>query len=356
LNSKDIERTLIYLATGIVQLHDNILQKKTVRMPYPLPLQQGMHKLAAWQIHNKQKPIVNLQDFLQMAHQPLSSWKLDVPEGYASESDKLLDYGIPTNFCMQWAHEKGADAYQQEQLLPKVMDTCRRENNPDAYTAFRMLLVRQPAISAIDLQRAKMNPQLRALASELGEAYTPAPPSAIVDGSFQLCAHCGSLLLRIDNNTFQCENERCRLRGYRVGNMLDAQTGVLWLTGGLRRYVSQPGLAEIELQNELQALGIEVEMWVNFDAYDLRITLGNEVWAIDVKDWANPFLLASHAGPIRRTPSWNRAFYIFPDERQQQRSDYLRAFENYWDRPSNTDALMHSDFLKLVRKKMEQLS
>ena len=120
LKSKDIERTLIYLATGVVQLHDNILQNKTVRMPYPPALQQGMHKLAAWQVHKKQKPIVNLQDFLQMAHQPLSSWKLDVPEGYASESDKLLDYGIPTNYCMQWAHEKGADAYQQEQLLPKV--------------------------------------------------------------------------------------------------------------------------------------------------------------------------------------------------------------------------------------------
>lgn len=356
MNSKHIELTLSYLATGVVQLHDNTLQKKSVEMPYPRTLQQGMHKLATWQVSDNQKPIVNIQDFLRLAHQPLSSWKLDLPEGFASENDKLLDYGIPTNYCMQWAHDKGVDAFQQEQLLPKVMDTCRRENNPDAYTAFRMLLVRQPTISAIDLQRAKMNPHLRILASELGEAYIPAPPSAMIDGQFQLCGYCGNLLLRIDSNSFQCENERCRLKEYSVRTTLVAETGVLWLTGGLRRYVSQPGLAEIELQDELQEMGVKVEMWVNFDAYDLRITLGNEVWAVDVKDWANPFLLASQAGPIRRTPSWNRAFYVFPDERQQQRRDYLRAFENYWDRPSNTVALMHSDFLNLVRKKMERLS
>lgn len=350
---KDIERTLIYLATGLVQLHDNLLQEKAIKMPYPCTLQQGMHKLAAIQIDRQLKPIVNLQDFLVLAHQPLDSWQIELPEGFASMNDKLLDYGIPTSYCMEWAHEMGADAYQQEQLLPGVMEICRREKRPESYTEFRNLLIRHPVITSIDLQHAKMNPLLRPLAGEISDAYTTAPPSASINEQFQLCGHCGGLLLRIEDGNFQCENERCRLKGFAVRETLDAHMNVQWLRSGLRRYVAQPGVAEVELQDELEAWEIPVEMWVNFDAYDLRVHFSDEVWAIDVKDWSNPFLLANQAGPIQRNPRWNRAFYVFPDERKQQRSDYLRAFKNYWTPPSNTSAMMHSDFLKLVRQKLE---
>ena len=250
-------------------------------------------------------------------------------------------------------HEQGVDAHEQEQLLPKVMEICRQSQQADSYTAFRGLLIRQPVIDLMSLQEAKMEPSLRLLASEISEAYIPAPPSATHNGVFQLCKHCASLLLRVKGKEFQCENERCRLRGFAIGKTIEATSSVLWLKGGLRRYVAQPGLAEIELQKELENLGLLVEMWPNFDAYDLRVTIGDEAWAIDVKDWVNPFRLAQNAGPLRQNPSWQRAFYVFPDERQQQRKDYQRAFKNHWKKPIRTEAVIQSKCLKEVWRKLE---
>jgi hypothetical protein len=79
----------------------------------------------------------------------------------------------------------------------------------------------------------------------------------------------------------------------------------------------------------LEALGLDVELWPAFDRYDLRIVFPNrEVWAVDVKDWANPFLLARRVKPIPSDPPWTRAYFVFPDERRAQREDYLRAFNH----------------------------
>lgn len=355
-NIQDMERTMVFLASGLVQLHDQTLRGDPIRSPYPKALQQGMHKLASLQVDAGLYPIRGLQDLLMLAHQPLLTWQFDWPEEFAEPLDKLLDRGLPTNFCLQWVHDQGVDAFDQEQLLPKVMEICRQAQQPETYTAFRGLLIHQPVIDSMSLQEAKMEPTMRLLAGELSEAYTPVPPSSNQDGVFQLCKHCSGLLLRIEGGDFQCENERCRVRGFAVERVIDATAGVLWLTSGLRRYVAQPGLAEIELKKSLENLGLTVEMWPNFDAYDLRVAIGNEIWAVDVKDWANPFRLAQQAGSLRKNPHWNRAFYVFPDERQQQRADYRRAFENHWKRPSNTSALMQSEFLSEVRRKLEAIN
>lgn len=350
---QELERMIVFLASGLVELHDQTLRGDSVRSPYPKTLQQGMHKLAAVQVNAGLYPLNGLQDFLALAHEPLMIWELDFPEEFAEPTDRLMDRGLPTNFCLQWMHEQGADAYEQEQLLPKVMEICRKAQQPEAYSNFRGLLIREPVMDSMRLQEAKMEPSLRLLAAELGEAYTAAPLSAAQDGVFQLCKHCGGLLLRVEGGEFQCENERCRLRGTIVGNTVGADSGVLWLTSGLRRYVAQPGLAEIELQDALEKMGLSVEMWPNFDAYDLRIMIKEEVWAVDVKDWTNPFRLARQAGALRQKPPWDQAFYVFPDERKQQRSDYRRAFENQWQRPPKTKALMRREFLREVRKKLE---
>jgi hypothetical protein len=353
VNSQDLERLLVFLSTGLVELHDQTLSGVPIRSPYPKPLQQGLHKLAAIQLDHNSPLICGLQDLLNLAHQSFSSWNIEMPEELASPSDKLLDHGLPTNFCLQWVHEQGVDAHEQEQLLPKVIEICRQAEQPEVYSYFRAMLIQEPVIDAMHLQEVKMESSLRLLANELGEAYIPAPFSAAQDGVFMLCKHCNGLLLRVEGGEFQCENERCRSKGIVVGNTIRADTEVLWLTSGLRRYVAQPGLAEIELRQSLEALGVIVEMWPNFDAYDLRVTVVDEVWAIDVKDWANPFLLARQAKSLRQKPRWDRAFYIFPDERQRQRADYLRAFKNHWQSPPKTKALMQSEFLREVRQKLE---
>ena len=70
-------------------------------------------------------------------------------------------------------------------------------------------------------------------------------------------------------------------------------------------------------------------MWPQFDAYDLRIPFPDgTVWAIDVKDWANPSLLAVRTRVLRAEPPHDRAFIVVPAYRFRVREDYAQAFRH----------------------------
>lgn len=348
------KRLLTFVANGVLQLYDHILRENKLGSPSPPATQKALHKLAAHQLDAGVAPIVGIADFLQLASTPLQQWGIVFDEELAVENERFLAQGIPTAFCEEWAHTQGADARDEETFMHTVMSITRDQQLPQSYSALRQFLIEQPVLTPYELQQAKQDPLLTPLRDQLMKAYTPAPISASRDGQFSCCGHCGSLLLRVDGDGFECENERCRVLDSVPGRTIDADEEPLWLASGLRRYVARPGLAEVKLQRLLQDLGLTVEMWPNYDAYDLRVQIHNEVWAVDVKDWVNPFLLAAEAKPIRRMPNWDKAFYVFPDEHLAQRSDYLRAFQNRWNRPPNTEALMMSTFMNRVKKFMKQ--
>jgi len=104
-----------------------------------------------------------------------------------------------------------------------------------------------------------------------------------------------------------------------------------------------------------------VELWPNFDSYDLRIVFpDDEAWAIDVKDWKDPFLLARKVKPqdppIASDPPWTQAYFVFPDDRKQQRSDYKRAFCNHTGLPKQIKAKFEKELIKDVKRKLEYAS
>jgi hypothetical protein len=125
----------------------------------------------------------------------------------------------------------------------------------------------------------------------------------------------------------------------------------------LRRFVSTPGRFELQLEEKLHnLLGKDgVEMWPQYDQYDLRLTFSSgKIWAVDAKDWANPFLLARNTKEFPTIPLWDRAFFVFPDIRRQQRPDYVRAFSTYYKGFPHKDmqALFARDFLHLVKQEL----
>jgi hypothetical protein len=82
---------------------------------------------------------------------------------------------------------------------------------------------------------------------------------------------------------------------------------------------------------ELRRLKLEVALWPGYDSYDLRITFADgTVWAVDVKDWAAPHLLAKRLEPLPRDGSldYDRAFYAIPDARMRETPDYLTRLQN----------------------------
>lgn len=346
------ELVLSLIATGLVQLHESISSGQKFRYPYPPPLERGLNKLTVLRMMRGEDAPQGIPDLLLWCTKPLGEWQLDLPKDAINEHDQLLNNQIPTNLCESWAcANPDVEAELSEQRLMKsLFELCQTQDDENLYVAVRKLFITDPVLTALDFQQAQIEPDLMDAAEIIRKAYSPAPTHTLLDGQYNCCSQCGNLLMRTPGNDLICENDRCSVNGIEVGRTISEKEQAYWLIRGLRRFVNAPGIAEINLKVELEARGLAVELWPSYDRYDLRIHLPDgKVWAIDVKDWANPFLLAKRVQPIPKHPEWDKAFFVFPDERFKQRGDYLRAFRNNTNvLGSQTQAMFVWQFLHLI--------
>jgi len=353
------ELTLHLIASGLSMLVQSVTDGHPLSVPYPPALQRGLDRLVVACLRQSQTPPRSVVELIDWCRKPLSSWPLALPADAIGPADTLLISDFPTRICDGWACAKpDVEAELGEQhLIRSVFQTCMEANNTTAYTAFRSLLIQHPVLTAFEFQQHMMRPELDILREHIRAAYAPAPVATIVQEHYHCCGNCGNLLLHTSTGNLECEDERCRGNS-RIGRTIPAHDEVVWLKRGLRRFVAAPGRVEIALAEELERMGVQVELWPEFDRYDVRITFpNNEVWAIDVKDWANPFLLARSVRPIPRQPPWDRAFFVVPDERKRQRQDYLRAFQNYSHHLDRTSRLCFvSQLIGSVRKKLKGMT
>lgn len=94
----------------------------------------------------------------------------------------------------------------------------------------------------------------------------------------------------------------------------------------------------MDLERKLRRLGLAVEMWPGYDAYDLRVTFPDDhIWAIDVKDWTHPGFLGRAADTVRPEPPYDEACWAVPHFRVRERGDYLETFAR--ERPAHAAGL-----------------
>lgn len=355
------ELTLHLIATGLIALTQQAQERAAITLPYPAPLQRGLNRLVLTCLRRGRQPPQGLMDLLAWCRRPLFTWGLELPDGSVDSAERLLDDQIPTATCEAWARTGGdveADL-SEERLLLNVISVCKGARDPQAYTTFRRMLIEQQVLTAFEYQLALANPALDLLVDQLRAAYEPAPPSAARNGQFAICPVCGNLLLRTQHDELVCEDEMCRTEGPSQPTVfLPVRDEVVWLRRDLRRYIAAPGRAELRLAKRFEAIGLRVELWPAFDRYDLRVTFPDEtVWALDVKDWGNPFLLARSVNrkPFPTDPPWQRAFFVFPDARRAQRADYLRAFTNTCRMLSDrVGACFERDLLQRAQQKLQR--
>lgn len=348
------------VASGVVQLAERTAGGEAVRLPYPAPLQRGLDRLTALCFRRRTEPPASVPDLLDWCRRPLASWPLQLPDGATGHADRLLHGALPTQVCQEWAVEQGDVEAEvlERRLLSDVLATCRAADAPSAYTAFRRLLIERPVLTALEWQQCAADPVLSLLGDALRKAYAPAPGECLVDGRSVACATCGNLLVRGQGDELVCAEDRCARGAVAVGREYRAREGVLWLARELRTFVAAPGRAEVRLAADVEAQGAQVELWPAYDAYDLRIVFPDGgAWAVDVKDWANPFLLARRVRPIPPAPPWERAFFVFPQDRLR-RPDYLRAFQHYCPLLGGvpaTEGAMERPFLARVARRVRRV-
>lgn len=355
----DDELTLHLIATGLVAVRRLAESGATLSYPYPAPLQQGWNRLVATCLMKGVESPIGLDNLFAWCRAwPLAQWPLTLPLDEMGPSDTLIDGPFLTETCEEWASASSDVEAEltENQIMERAIGICRIKNAQATYAAFRRLLIEYPVLTRDEHDKHRLARVLEPLEQQFIDAFIEAPESYVVDDSFHCCPYCGGLLQSVKGQ-FVCEEKRCRARGrITPSRSIPAASRVLHLRRGLHRYVTIPGLTEIRLAERLENLGLTVEMWPGIEAYDLRVSFPTgAIWALEVKDRKDPCRLAKATKPIPDNPSWTQAFFVFPDERKEERADYKRAFENSRPpsfRQAHTKAVFFKELIRAAKQEL----
>lgn len=351
------ELTLHLIATGIIALAQRTEHGASV-FPYPSQLQRGLDRLSVSAVQYGVTPPQGVPDLLHWAREPLSTWPLALPENAVGKQDTLMIDDQPSSMCDAWAcaHPDVEAELTERHLMQRVFDICSQSTNTTGYVIFRKLVINHPVLTALELQQECIKPELVQLTEQLRDIYHRVPSGWAVDNHILCCAMCGNVLMPLVKGGVICENDSCQHRPVSIGRSIPISESPMWLNRGVRRFIAAPGRAELRIARNLEMCGVDVELWPMLDRYDLRLCFPDgEIWAVDVKDWANPFLLGRSVDRMKTTPRWDEAFFVFPDERLRQRRDYLRAFrQSCTILDTKTHALMETPFVKRVEERLKR--
>ncbi|MFJ7275386.1 Fis family transcriptional regulator [Kitasatospora sp. NPDC098663] len=338
------------------------------RLPYPPVVQLALDRSAVAFLRNDARPPASLAELVQRcAHIPLEDWPLRLPADAAGPDDLLIDpvSWRPTQLCHEWgdweAHAQDpAVSHRDRLVIHGALERCQAYGEESAYAEFRRLLVQRPVLTTAEHFALHRDFALEPVWDLIDLIYPEVPRALSRNGQFAVCGRCGTLLTPVSGGEWWCERDRCRRLGDpSVGRWIDAeQAGVVHqLERPLRRHVTGPGLAEVDLERGLTALGLTVTMWPGFDAYDLLVVFPDgHRWAIDVKDWAHPGFLGRAARPVPRRPPYDEAFWVVPAYRVRERPDYRQTFER--SRPASARGLLlvtDEELVNAARKRLRDI-
>lgn len=327
------------LASGLTWLASEQAEGRSPPVPYRDVWQRALNRLVCGGLERGVTALPSdAVAAAMLCHRPLREWPVRFALSQRYPDEKMLFDDEPTPFCRELAaplSRGDAERELQERMILPVIDLCRMHRAPDAYVKFRSYLIEHPVVELIDLIGESLEPELGEVGQRLLELYEPVPESLrAADGRVLLCPVCGWTLARTARGTLSCGDQRCRdlSDGFqRVDSSMRYSPGLHRVRRAIRRYIVAPGRYEVDTAARLRKLksragSLVVDLWPSFDAYDLRITFPDQhVWAVDIKDWAFPTLLARVLAELERDNdlAWNTAFYAIPDVRLKRRPDYL---------------------------------
>jgi len=371
-----------YLAIGLAKYIES-----GQKYPYPDELFHAMNQLSLVMLDSYPSTITGL---FELFEKPLEQWWPSTlpPEIdprfellYEDTLDEqviefLLEYKLPAETTLQ-----DIQIILDNQLIMKILYAARNAYIDDPagankeYVAIRQYVITHPWTSTEQLRQ-----QFRDLhyikVQEIGELYqdTRSLHATLLhqqpgsqEARYWNCPLCGPLYRR-NNRLASLKPNAClgRCPGPQGWQDLDPASHPLVLKRGIHLRTLIPGTTEIQLYQWLMQDARsttptlqEVVLWPGVDRYDLQLKFRRssqkaETWAVDVKDYKDPFALGKHIIQDSRQASesdleWNRWFYVYPSYREQQRSDYRDCVLRVTGQlPANVDILSEKQFKALV--------
>ena len=370
---------LTYLLVGLEEWFES---KKTT---YPRTLRHSMNLLSLRMGKDYPKTFTGL---LELFHQPTRTWWRGEPlEKFAMDTPLLEDDALSPE-----AHGYLDDVWEDEpkfrgtlEQLGSFLDNQKfrelqrrlREAYPTdpegaqrEYVNLRRFLIENPYADVVTLSQAFRGAR-HVREDEVRELYREVTDSLLFPNSkgenvAWICRQCGPLYIR--------DGRREAVKAGLCGRHCPKNEGgwrevppsgkLRVLRRALHERVAAPGIPELVLfewleaeQKRLPKCVEALHLYPGIDTYDIQIRFQDETWALDVKDIYNPQSFVRKVKPIygEGKLAWNRAFYIYPAYREQQRSDYATVAHTAAC-PADTKIVNDERFKSLVREKLRELN
>ncbi len=377
------ERVFPFLAFGLAKYTENVQ-----KYPYPPELLYAQHHLSLAMLTSYPATIT---EFFELCKKPLEEWwpgktlpdKVDKrfellePSGELGQQaiEYLKTYDLPDGITPQ-----GIQVILDSEQMGGICRNARKAASYDPsgaqndYVAVRSYVITHPWTTSEKLRR-ELRDLRHILPQEVGDLYQESSSvglALLYKGPDQLepcywnCRVCGPLYQR-DGRLGSIKPGACEKRcpGRQTWQPLDVEDNTRVLKRGVHLYTHIPGITEMQLyhwlMNEIRptrpALQ-EVDLWPGIDRYDLRLTFRGSVWAVDVKDYKDPFSLGEYIKqdprpPEQKDPVWNEWFYVYPTYRELQRPNYGACVRRVAEGlPSNVSILSAEQFKELVRTRL----
>jgi hypothetical protein len=339
-----VRKVATRIAVGLVEQQEQITVGASLPVTSPnINLKKGIEQLATLCVANQVMPPKHHKEIVEWLHRPLEEWV--EPLGSLMEeiglTEPLLQFGIPTDTAFALAERVNqghdTDLEIQDLAFKEILSFCKTNQLDQQYIKARLSLVQSPYLErgAIEIRRdLEWHPTIRDLVCA---SYEKIPPKCRVpkDGReyITLCPRCGWVLNweGTKRRRAVCYSSLCCQLEARINyteRWLPYRPEAMRTTRGIQASVVAPERLLLEMRGTLQSKGMTCELWPNVDAYDLRVHLKGELWAVDLKDHAFPVELARDLKPFKDSPRWDKAFYLLPDHRNTL--NYNRKFQPIW--------------------------
>lgn len=316
--------TIAQLATGVREYREAVTAPEGISLPYPDNLQTALNRITLLCQQHAVRPPHGVVELLRWAERPFADWPAALVPDDVDLDEALVVFGAPSQSCLELGALRGdvEAEIRENRLMRAVMGKTRDHGAQRSYVAFRRLLIEQPAMSALELEKHLGRSELALLSTELRQAYLPVPPEAVADGLVRTCAGCRGLRLPVEHD-WQCVDLSCP-DPHRAGPDLPAVEGAVWLRRELRMFVTVPGRAELRIAAGLTRRDVPFELWPDFDTFDLSV-FTERPWLVDVKAWRNPARLGRHlrSKPIFVPATAERGFVVVAAEETRRSQRYV---------------------------------